>query len=267
MKSTSRCIKKLKRIIHLEVPTREKLPLHSVVKLVFLLSSWKKNVVQHQTAKTHSLLNHKRKSWKKLNEKKNNPKANVAQWVQRAEFEQVAWRKKESGRIKRLVGKYNKEIIMHLRVEATWGRRREMKCRHFSRVVCLNISHFFVHWPFQQRQPLFSSLTFIVLSIEENCSIKHLFPLHFFADPWQDLADGGGKAGFQRLTDYKKTHKHLKVLLAIGGWNEGSGNYSELAAHPDRRQRFVKQSLEFIKNHNFDGELKASRLFKELCVH
>jgi chitinase len=68
------------------------------------------------------------------------------------------------------------------------------------------------------------------------------------------LEDGGGKAGYKRLTDYKKTHRHLKVLLAIGGWNEGSQNYSELAGHPERRQRFVQQSSEFIRRHNFDGE-------------
>lgn len=45
------------------------------------------------------------------------------------------------------------------------------------------------------------------------------------------------------------------MLLAIGGWNEGSFNYSELAAHPDRRQRFVKQSSEFVRLHKFDGLL------------
>lgn len=81
-----------------------------------------------------------------------------------------------------------------------------------------------------------------------------LFSLSSALDPWQDLEDGGGKAGYKRLTDYKKTHRHLKVLLAIGGWNEGSQNYSELAGHPERRQRFVQQSSEFIRRHNFDGE-------------
>jgi chitinase len=69
------------------------------------------------------------------------------------------------------------------------------------------------------------------------------------------LEDGGGKAGYKRLTDYKKSYRHLKVLLAIGGWNEGSFNYSELAGHPDKRQKFVKQSSEFIRQHNFDGKL------------
>lgn len=82
-------------------------------------------------------------------------------------------------------------------------------------------------------------------------SMKQFFRL--IADPWQDLEEGGGKAGYKRLTDYKNSHRHLKVLLALGGWNEGSQNYSELAGHPDRRQRFVKQASEFVRLHNFDG--------------
>lgn len=72
-------------------------------------------------------------------------------------------------------------------------------------------------------------------------------------DPWQDLEDDGGKAGYKRLTGYKKNYPHLKVLLAIGGWNEGSEKYSQLASHPDRRGRFVKNALEFIRKYNFDG--------------
>ena len=72
-------------------------------------------------------------------------------------------------------------------------------------------------------------------------------------DPWQDLEDNGGKGGFKRLTSLKATHPHLKVLLAIGGWNEGSANYSQLAQHPVRRANFVKQSSEYIRKHNFDG--------------
>ena len=55
------------------------------------------------------------------------------------------------------------------------------------------------------------------------------------------------------MTSLKATHPHLKVLLAIGGWNEGSANYSQLAQHPVRRANFVKQSSEYIRKHNFDG--------------
>jgi len=39
----------------------------------------------------------------------------------------------------------------------------------------------------------------------------------------------------------------------LGGWNEGSTNYSRLADDPERRHRFVKQSISFIRKYNFDG--------------
>lgn len=72
-------------------------------------------------------------------------------------------------------------------------------------------------------------------------------------DPWQDLEDNGGKGGYKKLTSYKISHPHLKVLLAIGGWEEGSVKFSNLAADPLRRARFVTNSVEFLKKFNFDG--------------
>lgn len=54
-----------------------------------------------------------------------------------------------------------------------------------------------------------------------------------------------------------KTENHLKcfkqISLAIGGWNEGSENYSRMAAEPERRKRFVKSALDFILRYKFDG--------------
>nr|XP_023030252.1 probable chitinase 2 [Leptinotarsa decemlineata] len=72
-------------------------------------------------------------------------------------------------------------------------------------------------------------------------------------DPWQDLTENYGKGGYQRITALKRDYPHLKVSLAIGGWNEGSTNYSNLAANPQRRSRFVANSLDFIRKYNFDG--------------
>lgn len=72
-------------------------------------------------------------------------------------------------------------------------------------------------------------------------------------DPWQDLKDDYGKGGYARITELKKTHPHLKVSLAIGGWNEGSRNYSSLVADRERRERFVKSATDFVRQHNFDG--------------
>ncbi|XP_059613267.1 probable chitinase 2 [Phlebotomus argentipes] len=72
-------------------------------------------------------------------------------------------------------------------------------------------------------------------------------------DPWQDLKDNYGKGGFERLTGMKKINPHLKVTLAIGGWNEGSVKYSQMSANPARRAKFVKNAVEFVKRFNFDG--------------
>lgn len=72
-------------------------------------------------------------------------------------------------------------------------------------------------------------------------------------DPWQDLKDDYGKGGYERITNLRKTYPHLKVSLAIGGWNEGSQNYSIIAADPQRRKRLVKSITEFLRRYNFDG--------------
>ncbi|XP_050296975.1 probable chitinase 2 [Anthonomus grandis grandis] len=72
-------------------------------------------------------------------------------------------------------------------------------------------------------------------------------------DPWQDLTEDYGKGGYQRITNLKLRYPHLKVTLAIGGWNEGSANYSKLAADQNRRSRFVASAVDFIKKYKFDG--------------
>lgn len=72
-------------------------------------------------------------------------------------------------------------------------------------------------------------------------------------DPWQDLSENYGKGGYNRITKLKDRYPHLKVSLAIGGWNEGSSNYSMLTADADRRGRFVANAVDFIRKYNFDG--------------
>jgi len=80
----------------------------------------------------------------------------------------------------------------------------------------------------------------------ETDSIKPL-------DPWMDLEEGYGLQGYRKATDLKYAYNHLKVTIAIGGWNEGSKKYSEMAADPERRKRFVESVIAFCQEHNFDG--------------
>jgi len=72
-------------------------------------------------------------------------------------------------------------------------------------------------------------------------------------DAWMDLEDNYGLAGFKKATDLKRNRPHLKVTLAIGGWNEGSKKYSEMASDPVKRGKFVASSISFLEKYNFDG--------------
>jgi len=72
-------------------------------------------------------------------------------------------------------------------------------------------------------------------------------------DAWLDLEDNYGLAGFKKATDLKLKYPHLKVMIAIGGWNEGSTKYSQMAKDDKKRAMFVNSTVEFLKKHKFDG--------------
>lgn len=72
-------------------------------------------------------------------------------------------------------------------------------------------------------------------------------------NPFQQLDENGGRNLYKRFTGLKKSHPHLRTLLSVGSWNEGSTKYSELAADSPRRKRFATNSAEFLKKYGFDG--------------
>ncbi|MPC29649.1 Acidic mammalian chitinase [Portunus trituberculatus] len=72
-------------------------------------------------------------------------------------------------------------------------------------------------------------------------------------DPWADLCDGGGRCGFDKFTAMKNVEPHLLTLLAVGGWNDGSALYSQMAETAETRAVFIKSSIQLLKIHNFDG--------------
>ncbi|XP_046446089.1 probable chitinase 2 [Daphnia pulex] len=72
-------------------------------------------------------------------------------------------------------------------------------------------------------------------------------------DPFLDTEDGGGRAQYKKVMGFKQKQPKLKVTIAIGGWNEGSGKYSNMAETPANRKAFIDSVLTFIKKHGFDG--------------
>lgn len=71
-------------------------------------------------------------------------------------------------------------------------------------------------------------------------------------NPWQQTLSNGEKL-FRTFNGLKKKHRHLRTLLSVGSWNEGSVKYSQLAADPLRRKAFAENSAEFLVRYEFDG--------------
>ena len=51
----------------------------------------------------------------------------------------------------------------------------------------------------------------------------------------------------------KDVNPKLKVLLAMGGWNAGSLDYSKMVSTKSSRTIFINSTISWLRNHNFDG--------------
>ncbi|CAL8099114.1 unnamed protein product [Orchesella dallaii] len=77
-----------------------------------------------------------------------------------------------------------------------------------------------------------------------------------YADAWLDLPStypGGGLDNIRKTIALRQGNRNLKITMAIGGWNEGSIKYSNMAADPAKRQVFISSIIEMIQLWDFDG--------------
>nr|AFC60659.1 chitinase [Pandalus japonicus] len=72
-------------------------------------------------------------------------------------------------------------------------------------------------------------------------------------DPYNDLCKDWGMCGYNRFTALREINPNAQTLLGVGGWNEGSTKYSQMAADPSKRKLFVDSSLALLKEHKFTG--------------
>ncbi len=70
---------------------------------------------------------------------------------------------------------------------------------------------------------------------------------------WNDFSTEWSVGMYNRTMDLKKQNSNLKILLAIGGWNLGSGIFSIMVHNDTLRRVFVNNTVEFLLEHNFDG--------------
>lgn len=71
-------------------------------------------------------------------------------------------------------------------------------------------------------------------------------------DPWADM-EKDGMGNYRKMTAFRQRYPGLKISLGIGGWNEGSKNYSTMASSSDRRKTFIASTVEFLRMYGFDG--------------
>lgn len=59
--------------------------------------------------------------------------------------------------------------------------------------------------------------------------------------------------GLSRFVALRQKNPNLKVLVSMGGWNEGSERYSLVVNDRSKRARLVTSVYEFILKYGFDG--------------
>lgn len=69
---------------------------------------------------------------------------------------------------------------------------------------------------------------------------------------WNDESTPWSVGMFERMMKIRKGGRP-KVLLAVGGWNHGSGKFSDMVQDATKRATFVTTTITFLQKHQFDG--------------
>ncbi|EJD52585.1 hypothetical protein AURDEDRAFT_111232 [Auricularia subglabra TFB-10046 SS5] len=75
--------------------------------------------------------------------------------------------------------------------------------------------------------------------------------IHYANDSWNEPA-GNLYGNFKQLFLLKKKHRHLKVLLSIGGWTY-SPKFHPVVVSPAKRTKFVQSAVKLLEDYGLDG--------------
>ncbi|KAF8316363.1 glycoside hydrolase [Clavulina sp. PMI_390] len=75
--------------------------------------------------------------------------------------------------------------------------------------------------------------------------------IHYAGDSW-DEPQTNLFGNFKQLNLMKKEHRHLKLLLSIGGWTY-SPSFHPVVVNPQLRAQFVSTSVKLVEDYGLDG--------------
>ena len=75
--------------------------------------------------------------------------------------------------------------------------------------------------------------------------------IHYPGDSWEE-PQSNLFGNFKQLNLLKKNHRHLKVLLSIGGWTY-SPSFHPVVVDPSLRSVFVETSVKLVEDYGLDG--------------
>ncbi|XP_025089813.1 probable chitinase 10 [Pomacea canaliculata] len=70
---------------------------------------------------------------------------------------------------------------------------------------------------------------------------------------WNDESQPWAIGMYEQFNQLKLKNPALKTLLAVGGWNVGSGPFTQMVATQQSRARFIESAIEFVRKWGFDG--------------
>lgn len=103
------------------------------------------------------------------------------------------------------------------------------------------MAYYYTRWAnFKPEILPYDKLTHIIFSFTEVIGNEMKFP------------DDSLGLMLKKLIKQRNKHRHLKVMIACGGW-AGSGGFSEMARTPENRKKFIGSVVKFIKKYKLDG--------------
>ncbi|KAA1474260.1 hypothetical protein DENSPDRAFT_840836 [Dentipellis sp. KUC8613] len=75
--------------------------------------------------------------------------------------------------------------------------------------------------------------------------------IHYAGDSWNDAGDNL-YGNFKAIYNLKKQHRHLKVILSIGGWSYSQA-FHPVVVNPALRSKFVASAVMLLEDNGLDG--------------